>query len=147
MAHECPDCDYETDVELELWQHWNEVHQPMTRDAVLYLANAAADRVMQGMDWGDTQTVDAINLVVNMLGTMIDDPDATVDEAMDANYDGGRRKFGRGGPTGSASGKDFIRVGLTQTTGRAPLDEGARDGHTAGCVAWCGARVCGEATI
>ena len=44
---------------------------------------------MEGMDWGDTQTVDAINLVVNMLGTILDHPDATVDEAMDANYDGG----------------------------------------------------------
>ena len=48
MAHQCPDCDYETDVELELWEHWIEVHQPMSRDAVFSWRMQAADRVMNG---------------------------------------------------------------------------------------------------
>jgi hypothetical protein len=89
MAHECSDCDYETDVELELQEHVTEVHQPMTRYAVIQLANDAADRVIKQMQWDDSRERDAINLLVNMLGTMLDDPDATVDEVMDANYQGG----------------------------------------------------------
>jgi hypothetical protein len=89
MAHQCSACNYETDVGLELREHWNEVHQTMTRDAVLRLANAAADRVIAGLDSGNRREVDISNLMVNMLGTMLDHPDATLDDAMDANYGGG----------------------------------------------------------
>jgi hypothetical protein len=31
----------------------------------------------------------AVNLLVNVFGTMLDNPDTTVDEVMDAGYEGG----------------------------------------------------------
>ena len=33
---------------------------------------------------------DAVNLLVNVFGAMLDNPDTTVDEVMDANYEGWR---------------------------------------------------------
>jgi hypothetical protein len=87
---ECPECDYLTDVDLDLREHVEEVHQPMTAEAVMRTANDAADRVTREMKWdGGTREQDAINLAVNMLGTLLEHPDVTVDDVMDANYDGG----------------------------------------------------------
>jgi len=87
---ECPECDYLTDVEVDLREHVYEFHEPMTPEAVVRVANEAADRVISEMEWGGgTREQDAINLVVNMLSAILDHPDATVDEVMDANYDGG----------------------------------------------------------
>jgi hypothetical protein len=87
---ECPECDYVTDVEIDMREHVDEVHQPITCEAVMRVANEAADRVISEMEWGGgTREQDAINLVVNMLGTILEHPDVTVDEVMDANFDGG----------------------------------------------------------
>ena len=74
----------------ELREHAAEAPVQMTRDEIMRVANEAADSVITGMRWyGDTRELDAVNLVVNMLGTMLDRRGATVDEAMDENYDGG----------------------------------------------------------
>jgi hypothetical protein len=89
MAHQCPDCEYETDVELEVWEHWVEFHQPMSRDSFLQAVNDTADRVIEEMGWDDTRERDAINLMVNVLGELLDHPDITVEEVMEANYSGG----------------------------------------------------------
>jgi hypothetical protein len=41
------------------------------------------------MGWEDSRERDAINLMINLLGGMLDNPDAAVDEVMEANYNGG----------------------------------------------------------
>jgi hypothetical protein len=89
MVHECSYCDYETNVDLQLEEHVTEVHQPMSRDAFIQVLNRAADRVIEEMSWEGTREQDAINLVVNVLGEMLDRPDATVEQVMEANYSGG----------------------------------------------------------
>jgi hypothetical protein len=86
----CPECDYLTDAGVDLREHVGAVHRPMTSEAVMRVANEAADRVISEMEWdGGTREQDAINLVVNMLGTLLEHPDVTADEVMDENYDGG----------------------------------------------------------
>jgi hypothetical protein len=82
MARECVDCEYATDVELELWEHWNEVHEPMSRDAFICVLNYAADRVIEEVRRGDLRERDAIKLVVRVLGAMLDNPDASVEQVM-----------------------------------------------------------------
>lgn len=47
-----------------------------------------ADRVIEEMGWEAMREKDAINLMVNLLGEMLDNPDATVEQVM-ANYSGG----------------------------------------------------------
>src|SRR5258708_7165416 len=91
MAHPCPECDYETDVELELQEHVAEVHQPITREEAMRVVNAAANLVIEEMGWGydATREADAVNLLVNVFGAMLDNPDTTVHEVMDAGYTGG----------------------------------------------------------
>jgi hypothetical protein len=68
-----------------------EVNDPLTRDEVMRMVNKAADLVVQEMGWGNdaTHEQDAINLLVNVFGAMLDNPDTTVAEVMDACYDGG----------------------------------------------------------
>lgn len=88
MVHECSYCDYETNVDLQLEEHVTEVHQPMSRVAFIQVLNEAADRVIEEMGWEEMRERDAINLMVNLLGEMLDNPDATVEQVM-ANYSGG----------------------------------------------------------
>ena len=88
MAHQCPNCEYETDVEHAMWEHWIEVHRPVSRDSFMQVVNEAADRVIEEMGWEEMRERDAINLMVNLLGEMLDNPDATVEQVM-ANYSGG----------------------------------------------------------
>ena len=71
---ECPDCDYETDVPLEFWGHWREIHQPLPHKACMKVLNEAADRVIEEMRVDDQYDLDVIN--------------------------GGQKKCGRGGPGG-----------------------------------------------
>ena len=68
-----------------------EVSDPLTRDEVMRVLNKAADLVTEEIGRGDDATPeqDAINLLVNVFGAMLDNPDTTVDEVMDANYEGG----------------------------------------------------------
>lgn len=89
MERQCPDCEYETDVQLDLWEHWAEVHKPMSRHGFMQVLNDAANRVLEEMEWDDVRERDAINLVVNVFGEMLDNHGATVEEVMDANYSGG----------------------------------------------------------
>jgi hypothetical protein len=91
MADLCPECDYQTDVPLELQEHVAEVHGQMTREEARRVLNEAADLVIEEMGWGNdaTREADAVNLLVNVFGTMLDNPDTTVDEVMDANYESG----------------------------------------------------------
>jgi len=52
--------------------------------------NKAADLVIEEIGRGGDATPeqDAVNLLVNVFGAMLDNPDTTVDEVMDANYAG-----------------------------------------------------------
>jgi hypothetical protein len=127
MVHECSYCDYETNVDLQLEEHVTEVHQPMSRDAFIQVLNAAADRVIEEMSWESTREQDAINLVVNVLGEMLDHPDATVEQVMEANYSGGADEVRSWWPRlglpnevrlGSPHGREFTRAELTQSTRR-----------------------------
>ena len=77
-----------------------EVNDLLTREEAMRVVNKAADLVIEEMWGGDaTPEQDAINLLVNVFGAMLDNPDTTVDEVMDANYRRGavQRRFGRGG--------------------------------------------------
>ena len=74
MVHRCPYCQYETNVDLQLEEHVTEAHQPMSRDAFIRVLNEAADRVIEEMRWEDMRERDAINLVVNVFGEMLDNP-------------------------------------------------------------------------
>ncbi len=67
------------------------VSDPLTREEVMRVVNAAANLIIEEMGWGDDATPeeDAVNLLVNVFGAMLDNPDTTVDEVMDANYEGG----------------------------------------------------------
>jgi hypothetical protein len=47
-----------------------------------------AHQVIEQMGWDDLRERDAINLLVNMLGRMLDEPDATEDQVMEG-YTGG----------------------------------------------------------
>lgn len=65
----------------------SETPSPVTWEQIRQVVNDAADRVIEQMQWGNgTPEQDAINLMVNVLGTMMDYPDVTVDEVMDMNY-------------------------------------------------------------
>ena len=57
----------------------------------MQVVNEAADLIIEEMGWGDdaTREADAVNLLVNVFGAMLDNPDTTVDEVMDAGYEGG----------------------------------------------------------
>ena len=66
----------------ELWEHWREAHRAMTREAFIKVLNDAADRVIDEMWWDDLRERDAINLMINTFGAMLDNPDVTVDEVM-----------------------------------------------------------------
>ena len=68
-----------------------EISDPLTRDEVMRVLNKAADLVTEEIGRGGDATPeqDAINLLVNVFGAMLDNPDTTVDEVMDANYEGG----------------------------------------------------------
>jgi hypothetical protein len=67
-----------------------EVSDPLTRAEVMRVVNAAANLITEEMGWGDDATPeeDAVNLLVNVFAAMLDNPDITVDEVMDANYAG-----------------------------------------------------------
>jgi len=90
MADLCPECDFQTDVPLELQEHVAEVHGQMPREEARRVLNEAADLVIEEMGWGDdaTREADAVNLLVNVFGTMLDNPDTTVEEVIDANNEG-----------------------------------------------------------
>jgi hypothetical protein len=68
-----------------------EVNQPLARDEIMRVVNEAANLIIEGMEWGNdaTREADAVNLLVNVFGAMLDDPDTTEDEVMDANYECG----------------------------------------------------------
>jgi hypothetical protein len=68
-----------------------EVSDPLTRDEVMRVVNAAANLIVEELGWGDDATPeeDAVNLLVNVFGAMLDNPDTTVDEVMDADYECG----------------------------------------------------------
>jgi hypothetical protein len=70
-------------------QHRAEALQAMIRDAFIAVLNQAADHVIEEMEWDGSREEDAINLLINTFGTMLDNPDVTVDEVMEANYSGG----------------------------------------------------------
>lgn len=61
-----------------------------THEHILTAVNAGADLVThdEHMELGEYET-DLINLVVNASMTMLDDPNAALDDVMDENYDGG----------------------------------------------------------
>jgi hypothetical protein len=67
-----------------------EINDPLTREEVMQVLNKAADLVIEEIGRGGDATPeqDAINLLVNVFGAMLDNPDTTVDEVMDANYAG-----------------------------------------------------------
>ncbi len=68
-----------------------EVSDPLTRDEVMRVVNAAANLIVEELWWGDDATPeeDVVNLLVNVFGAMLDNPDTTVDEVMDADYECG----------------------------------------------------------
>ena len=68
-----------------------EAHNPLTREEIMHVLNQAGDLVIEEMGWGGdaTREADAVNLLVNAFGAMLDNPETTVDEAMDAGYEGG----------------------------------------------------------
>lgn len=57
-----------------------------TRDKVSVAANRAANDVLEAIDAPDEGVRDAINLVVNATLTYLEHPDATLQEAIGANY-------------------------------------------------------------
>ena len=67
-----------------------ELNEPLTREEIMQVVNEAADLIIEEMGWGDdaTREADAVNLLVNVFGAMLDNPDTTVDEVMNANYAG-----------------------------------------------------------
>jgi hypothetical protein len=67
-----------------------EVNDPLTREEVMRVLNEAANLIIEEMGWGNdaTREADAVNLLINVFGMMLDNPDTTVDEVMDANYQG-----------------------------------------------------------
>ena len=67
-----------------------EVNEPRTREEIMQVVNEAADLIIEEMGWGNdaTRDADAVNLLVNVFGALLDNPDTTVDEVMDANYEG-----------------------------------------------------------
>jgi hypothetical protein len=68
-----------------------EGNEPLTREEIMRVVNEAANLIIEEMGWGNdaTREADAVNLLVNVFGAMLDNPDTTVDEVMDANYEGG----------------------------------------------------------
>jgi hypothetical protein len=68
-----------------------EVNDPLTREEVMRVVNEAANLIIEEMGWGNdaTREADAVNLLVNVFGAMLDNPDTTVDEVMDAGYESG----------------------------------------------------------
>jgi hypothetical protein len=68
-----------------------EVSDPLRREGVMRVVNEAANLIIEEMGWGNdaTREADAVNLLVNVFGAMLDNPDTTVDEVMDAGYEGG----------------------------------------------------------
>ncbi len=68
-----------------------EVNEPLTREEIMQVVNEAADLIIEEMGWGDdaTREADAVNLLVNVFGAMLGNPDTTVDEVMDAGYECG----------------------------------------------------------
>jgi hypothetical protein len=68
-----------------------EVSGLLAREEVMRVVNEAANLIIEEMEWGNdaTREADAVNLLVNVFGAMLDDPDTTVDEVMDASYEGG----------------------------------------------------------
>jgi hypothetical protein len=67
-----------------------EVSDPLTREEVMRLVNEAANLIIEEMRWGNDamREADAVDLLVNVFGAMLDNPDTGVDELMDANYVG-----------------------------------------------------------
>lgn len=67
-----------------------EVNEPLTRDEIMRVVNEAANLIIEEMGWGNdaTREADAVNLLVNVFGAMLDNPATTVDDVMDANYQG-----------------------------------------------------------
>jgi hypothetical protein len=68
-----------------------EANDLLTREDVMRAANRAADLVIEEMGWTDDATPerDAVNLLVNVLWASLQNPAGTVDQAMDAAYEGG----------------------------------------------------------
>lgn len=59
--------------------------QTYTREQVNKALNAACDTIIEELDLPDTGARDAMNLLVNYTGELLDQPDATLDDAAD-NY-------------------------------------------------------------
>ena len=68
-----------------------ELNEPLTREKIMQVVNEAADLIIEEMGWSNdaTREADAVNLLVNVFGAMLDNPDTTVDEVMDAGDEGG----------------------------------------------------------
>lgn len=58
-----------------------------TRDQVSAAMNRAADDVLEAIQAPDEGTRDAVNLVVNAALTYLDAPDATLQDAIEENYE------------------------------------------------------------
>jgi hypothetical protein len=56
MAHQCPDGDYETEVELARWEHWNEVRQPTIGREFIHVGIDADCRRRHARRWGPEMT-------------------------------------------------------------------------------------------
>jgi hypothetical protein len=67
-----------------------EVNDPLTPEEVMRVVNEAANVVIDEMGWGNdaTREADAVNLLVNVFGAMLGNPDTTVEEVMNVNYQG-----------------------------------------------------------
>jgi hypothetical protein len=63
-------------------------------------------RVIDEMGWDDIRERDAINLVVNVAGEILDNHDATVEEVMEANYSGGAEEVRSWWPDWSRPSED-----------------------------------------
>jgi hypothetical protein len=68
-----------------------EGNEPLTREGIMRVVNEAANLIIEELEWGNdaTREADAVNLLVNVFGAMLDNPDTTVDEVMDAGYECG----------------------------------------------------------
>jgi hypothetical protein len=67
-----------------------EVSGLLAREEVMRVVNEAANLIIEEMGWGNDATpeADAVNLLVNVFGAMLDNPDTTVEEVMNVNYQG-----------------------------------------------------------
>lgn len=57
-----------------------------TREDVMAAVNAGVDLVLDELALGECQA-DLVNLVVNAIGTVLDNPGASLDQVIEENYD------------------------------------------------------------